>query len=263
MSNHERHLEALYQATRQMLTKAETQAETDVLFDDAGKARKADRKKMEKLFVQMPGAETMSPQLQKEAKVFGRHPDRDVARASLPKAKRRAMYAEYARDKAKEEPTGYPKAMLGGALIGGGVGALNGGLRAGVPGLAIGGGIGAATGMGLGAMAAHIDKETITKARAAIRSGGAMDRAFDKQVREMEDMQDKHASVTKNLEKFFEKTAGKTEAQLRYPELLKAAASSTMSGPSPAPSVGQPKKATATSTSGTTPVRSALSGGAS
>jgi hypothetical protein len=72
----------------------------------------------------------------------------------------------------------------------------------------------------------------------------------------------KRASVTANLEKFFEKTAGKTEAQLRYPELLKAAGG-TASGPAPMPNMGQPKKATPTSTSGTTPVRSALSGGAS
>jgi len=68
----------------------------------------------------------------------------------------------------------------------------------------------------------------------------------------------KEASVTKNVEAFFEKV-GKSEAQKRYPELLKAAG--TASGPAPRPSTTQVRKATPTSVGGATSTRSVLSGG--
>jgi len=69
----------------------------------------------------------------------------------------------------------------------------------------------------------------------------------------------KVASVTKNVEAFFEKQAsGLTEAQRRFPELLKVA---NATGPVPRPPLVQPKKATPTSAGGVTPVKSVLSGG--
>jgi hypothetical protein len=59
--------EELSRATRQILTKAETQAELDTLFEGTPKARKKARAEAEKLFIQTPGAETMAPVLTKEA----------------------------------------------------------------------------------------------------------------------------------------------------------------------------------------------------
>lgn len=50
---------------RTVMTRAETRAQADDLFTDAKKYRKMDREKLEKLFIQMPGAETMSPMLVK------------------------------------------------------------------------------------------------------------------------------------------------------------------------------------------------------
>ena len=59
--------EAVAQTEQKILTREVTRLQTDVLFDNAKSSRKADRAKVEKLFIQTPGAETMAPTLQKEA----------------------------------------------------------------------------------------------------------------------------------------------------------------------------------------------------
>lgn len=85
------HLEPLYQATRQILTREETRAETDTLFENAKSSRKGHRATVEKLFVQTPGAETMTPALQKEsaAKNTLAYFEKVAGQANLTEAQRR------------------------------------------------------------------------------------------------------------------------------------------------------------------------------
>lgn len=59
--------EDLRHMTRTVLTRAETRAEAEQLFGQMGESSRKSRKTIEKLFVQAPGAETMSPQLAKTA----------------------------------------------------------------------------------------------------------------------------------------------------------------------------------------------------
>lgn len=93
-------------------------------------------------------------ELEKKAKIFG---SREV------------------HEKAKEQPTGYLKAMLTGALLGGGTGAA-GNLATSMshPGthMAIGGGLGALAGAGVGAMMAHHDKKDIETAKMLMKHHG-------------------------------------------------------------------------------------------
>lgn len=64
--------EELERLQRTVLTRDDTRAEADLLFGAPAKdMRKADRGLLEKLFVQTPAATTMAPNLQKEAKVSG------------------------------------------------------------------------------------------------------------------------------------------------------------------------------------------------
>lgn len=60
--------EELEQMQRTVLTRNETRAEADLLFGEYAKdMRKTDKGLLEKLFLQTPGATTMAPNLQKEA----------------------------------------------------------------------------------------------------------------------------------------------------------------------------------------------------
>ena len=64
--------EELEQLQRTVLTRDDTRAEADLLFGAPAKdMRKADRGLLEKLFLQTPASTTMAPNLQKEAKVSG------------------------------------------------------------------------------------------------------------------------------------------------------------------------------------------------
>jgi len=64
----------------------------------------------------------------------------------------------------------------------------------------------------------------------------------------------KTASITPRVDAFFEKLSAPTDAQRRYPELMKVSAAGTVKSPNIKPRV-------TTETSGTTPTRSALAGG--
>ena len=62
--------EEIARLRRTVLTREATRAEADVLFgEEAARMRRQDREKMEKLFVQTPGAVTMAPNLQKQSSV--------------------------------------------------------------------------------------------------------------------------------------------------------------------------------------------------
>jgi hypothetical protein len=58
---------ALHRAKQVILSRAQTRAEADMLFDSAPESRSREQGLMGKLFVQTPGAETMAPALVKNA----------------------------------------------------------------------------------------------------------------------------------------------------------------------------------------------------
>lgn len=191
-------LEEIARLRRMVLTREDTRAEADVLFgDEAGKMRKLDREKLEKLFIQMPGAVTMAPNLQKQARVFGASKPDDSAEGEIPYSIRRKGYESYAKAKAKEEPTSYKRSIPTGA----GIGAVGGGILGAILSRSLGGtALSAAGGAALGGLAgagatAH-DKSSIEKAREAIKSTGAMDSAVASHIHGIK----QHARTMKALE---------------------------------------------------------------
>jgi hypothetical protein len=115
-------------------------------------------------------------ELEKEAKIFGSHVPDTIHHAAIPYSSRRQHYEGYLKDKSQEEPTGYPKAMLGGALLGAGGGALLGGFNGSMShlpnmvrhGALIGGAVGGLAGVGTGALMAHSDKQNISDAKSVV-----------------------------------------------------------------------------------------------
>jgi hypothetical protein len=61
--------EELQRTRRIVMTRADTRAAADEMFDGAKETRAVERSKMKKLFVQAPVATTMAPVLQKEASI--------------------------------------------------------------------------------------------------------------------------------------------------------------------------------------------------
>lgn len=260
-------LEELARVKRMVLTRADTRAEADVLFGGTAKdMRQADREKLKKLFVQMEAAQTMAPNLQKEARIFGESKPGGIDNSAIPYKIRQRQFKEYAKEKAREKPTGYGKAIGTGALVGGGVGLLGG-----VPGALGGAAIGGLT----GALAAAHDKANIRSAERALRKGGLDDelakviarktrdreqgRELRQDIRHWELMRglEKRSSVSPQVDAFFEKVAqaSLTDAQRRYPELLKVANAGRTA------KVPEIRKRTSNDATGETPTKSDIAGG--
>ena len=199
--------EELARVSRMALTRADTRAEADVLFGDTAKKMRAeDRKKLEKLFIQTPAAQTMAPNLQKEAKEMPHFTDQDRP------AKVKEIYKALKRDNPKMPAE--VKARI----------------------------------------ASRKGKKS-PESRKPPETGGP---AYKAPLHyERKGGKYKASSVTANVDAFFEKLseASLTDAQRRYPELLKVAyANATTKTPSL-------QKRTPTEKTGTDPVRSELAGG--
>jgi len=197
-------LESLYQATRQILTRAETKAEADVLFNHSKDSRKKDRRQLEKLFVQTDGAETMAPNLQKEAKELTQAGRNKVKGSNFvfPDKKKYPIHDEQ-----------HARSALGFSKM-------------------------------------HGSAEE----QAAVRKAVAA--KYPHLMNEKE-----KTSAAKNTALFFDKLASQgvlTEAQKRFPELLKAAMDT---GPLPRPTPQSVPKAGSKDLKGATPTRSPLAGG--
>jgi hypothetical protein len=123
--------------------------------------------------------------VEKNAKIFGADRPHGLDRHAIPYDTRRSMYEDYAKQKSKEEPTGYAKGMLGGGGIGAGLGAGIGALAGHAGGgAAIGGGLGSL----VGALLAHGDKKQITRAKGAV--SGNLDRHLAEQIADDADQRD-------------------------------------------------------------------------
>ena len=253
--------EELERMQRTVLTRDETRAEADVLFGGAAKdMRKADRRLLEKLFVQTPGSLTMAPNLQKEASVklasmLACGPDgqdgwlaqfegtnllqqaihleeqslqceqediqsriEDQTRYSQQDQERNARWQ-------KRDQVMMQKRVLALEL--------------------------AKEKAGLGAQQEQPAPEGEEPPPEEMEAAPQEEKAPPPQAAPEGQ---KTASVTKNVDAFFEKLSAPTDAQRRYPELLKVADSDTKKAISLKP------KAT-TEISGPTPVRSSLSDG--
>ena len=80
----------LHQATRTILTCAETRAEAEQLFGEMGDSSRKSRKLLEKLFIQTPGAETMAPQLvEKIASATSTFFEKNASQFGMTEAQRR------------------------------------------------------------------------------------------------------------------------------------------------------------------------------
>jgi len=251
------------QTEAKVLTRAATRAEAETLFDQANVAKAKAQRQVKGLFAQAEGAETMAPMLAKTAslkklaKIFGEHVPGESYHGAIPYRVRKELHGKYLKRKAKEEPTGYGKAGLTGAAIGAGLGGLLGAGhgRVGVPvGAMAGGALGGLFGLGL----ASDDHRKIEHAKKHSKSSKGVDRSIASHVAHHElakDMaaerrhqemlwemrQHKYASV----DSFFDKLAYSqlTEAQRRYPELLKVSAAPGGAGTRPTVSLKPPKSA--------------------
>lgn len=314
--------ETLVRVKRMVLSREQAKNTIDELFNQAKSARKKDVAKMEKLLVQAPAAQVQTPNLQKEARVFGEGKPDSLRHGEIPYKHRKADYVEYLGKKSKEKETGTAKSTAVGGLLGAGAGAAGAALLKKNPlhGAAAGGGLGALVGGVLG----HGDKKEIANSKKVLESGN-VDKHLSKEIsksivkhevgkaaketapaviqalsgmarrsheKEMNESDHKHEKemhearqpkpsgkctncgapaptsgrtcghcgkgsftkmaseeVAKNVTEYFEKRAYLTEAQKRYPELLKVGATESQ--------VQRSQKKPA----GATPVRSILSGG--
>lgn len=126
----------------------------------------ADRAKIRQRFSVLPNTDKAAEiekqtektsDFEKDAKIFGRSLDEEtISEPGTPYDVRQRVLQNYLQEKSQEAPTSKLHALGGGALIGGSLGALTGGLAGGRPslpgalaGLGIGGGLGALTGAGL------------------------------------------------------------------------------------------------------------------
>lgn len=111
-----------------------------------------------------PLFEAACMEMGKEARITGaREPA--VMDGEVPYEIRKKMLMRYAAEKANEGKSSWLGSMGGGALIGGGLGAAMGGLRAGAPGAAVLGLGGAGSGALLGALAKISDDRAIRRSQ--------------------------------------------------------------------------------------------------
>lgn len=109
-----------------------------------------------------------TPTMEKTAAIFGAQPDwQSYGDPNLPFELKQQMHNDFLAQKANEVPTSTGRAMLGGGLLGGGLGALGGSLFGG-RGAAIGGLAGAGLGALGGLSARATDSGDIASAQAAI-----------------------------------------------------------------------------------------------
>ena len=122
------------------------------------------------------GMKVLDETIEKNARIFGESVPHTIDHAAIPYEHRRADYEDYLKTKSQEKPSGYLRGVGGGAVMGGGLGALAGYLShagrgpshaAALMGGALGAGIG---GLG-GAIAAHSDKSKIDSAQKVLKSG--------------------------------------------------------------------------------------------
>jgi hypothetical protein len=240
-----------------VLTRNLNRAQAETLFSHANQAKAQASRKIDGLFVQAKGAETMAPTLAKTARVFGEATP-SLRHAATPDKVKMKEYRKYIDRKSHEGKTSWLKSIGIGAGVGAGAGGLYGALRGGGAGAGAGLLAGGLVGAAGGAILNASDRATINRSK-KIRKTRSYDRALmddvDTQVR-MKEMGDdmksdlrhremmdamngrsKYSSVTENVDTFFKKLAeaSKTEAQRRYPELLKASAAPGVgTRPSPA-----------------------------
>lgn len=270
---------ARFKAT--VLTRAITRMQAETLFSGANAAKARESRKIDGLFVQAKGAESMSPMLSKTARISGADVPDEIHHSAIPYGVRKKLHSSYLREKANEEPTGYGKAGLTGGAVGGlfgaGMGAISGYHKGGTgKGALVGGAAGALLGGGIGLLAAKADKDAIQHAKTHGRSSSGVDRSIAEHVSDYETRKDIAAerrhqqllwelrnktaspvlSKTAAVDAFFEKLADSkiTTAQRRYPELLKASA---------APGgAGTVKTPTTKKGASTIPAQASISGGA-
>ena len=211
--------EDLARVRRMVRTREDTRAEADVLFGDTAKKMRAeDRAKLEKLFVQTPASQTMAPNLQKAAAAYLK-----MKQAYEIKPEDRPSIAKKDFAQPNKEEAGhkgkYPIPDRQHAKS------------------------------ALGFAKMHGDSAAYAAIRAKVKA---------KYPDMLEGEKEKKSSVTANLDAFFEKLseASVTDAQRRYPELLKVAyANPTTKTPD------LKKRVQGTENVGSVPVRSDLSGG--
>lgn len=248
--------EELTRARVTVLTRARTRADAEQLFSAAAGARAKEQRKIDGLFVQADGAETMSPMLAKTAAVqsfrklageFEKNSDWTttlkkgayLGKSMLNKAVHTSP-AEFARN-VKNGPGEELRSM------------------------------GQSAARQAKLTAHRLVEEPINfplrKAKAvATGSKKLLGKSVGKAGSLLQRVGDKikYSSPTANVDAFFDKLAEarRTDAQRRYPELLKASAAPGV-GTRPTPSISQRvTSAGNSSTRGNTPSRAMLSGGA-
>jgi hypothetical protein len=143
----------------------------------------------------------------KVARLGGAYPSGSSHLEDVPQDKRFQDHKNYLQQKSQEGPTSYPKAILGGAAVGGGMVGLPGlalGAIAGAPkaGAIIGSAIGAALGGLIGGKASQLDRNEISLAQKALSSDTEFDKSFKRQMeidREFDDAIKTASPVAKAL----------------------------------------------------------------
>lgn len=254
--------EELERVQRVVMTRDDTRAEADLLFDGAKDMRKTDRGMLEKLFVQTPASVTMAPNLQKSASAapytfmklasmlecgpngsdnwlsqFEGSPlmakaialeeqslqfqQEDMQRRLEDDVRYQQQDTERKAHWQKNDKISLQKRVL--------------------------------------ALELAKEKAGLTAQPEAAPEGeevGPQEEAAPEQLQEqaLPSQVQKTASITPRVDAFFEKLAAPSDAQRRYPELMKVAASGTKKVPNLKPRV-------TTELSGPTPVRASISGG--
>jgi hypothetical protein len=248
--------EELTRARVTVLTRARTRADAEQLFSAAAGARAKEQRKIEGLFVQADGAETMSPLLAKtaEARSFHNLASHFEKDASWQDTLKKGMYAgkSMVNKAVKSSPADIANSVKNGPvreLQSMGRSAVNQAKSTAHRFIDDPVGFSARKAKAVAHGGQKLLGNTVGKA------GSLLQKAGDKI---------KYSSPTANVDAFFDKLAQarQSDAQRRYPELLKASAAPGI-GTRPTPSLGQRVvSAGNSSTRGTTPSRAMLSGGA-
>jgi len=256
--------EELARLVKTHLTREDTRAEADLLFGGAAKdMRKADRGMLEKLFVQTPASVTMAPNLQKQASskvgmlklamTLNGGPDggdtwltQFEGTSLMPQAialeeQQLQMEQEDIQSRIEEQHRYSQQDQERNAKYQKGDQIR---LQKRVLALEL-----AKEKAGLGAQPEQEEAPQEAPVEEALPQEEAI-----KQVAMEAAPAEKQASVTARVDAFFEKLSAPTDAQSRYPELLKVSAAGTVKVPNLKPRV-------TTDSSGATPVRSDISGG--
>lgn len=209
--------EELERLQRTVLTRDDTRAEADLLFGAPAKdMRNTDRKLLGKLFVQAPAAVTMAPNLQKNASAS---PFSFMKMAyEIKPADRPSIPKKDFAQPGKEEAGHKGKYPIPDRQH-------------------------AKSALGFAKM--HGDSAAYAAVRAKIKS---------KFPDMLSDEKEKESSITPHLDAFLEKLSAPTDAQRRYPELMKVSEVGTRKVPNLKPRV-------TTEANGPTPVRADISGG--